>query len=740
MSQLSIQGAGPTQPLQPAARKPQAPAAPAAAAAAPAAVGDRLSTSKTPATGAMASLSLVDASVPLSKLRGQLSQTGMVARLESLAPGLSYDAHQALDRLKPFLSQSDSMLETLSLLCEDPNLDPAAQAYLGQIMTQLSAVLSAGSGNDAAALQRALSVPLKVEGQSLPLHQGMAHLGHVMQLDQALQRRDGRELLIRAVNNAFGEGLAMLRSGTVTPARLDDAVYARLQSGLDQENKQLLVGLASGNVRGAMATLKQRFEQNIRVPGFADMLRQALAGSGLPEDQLARLGDSKVIGRMPIEVLARIESSLRAQLAALPPGNDALRAALSSTLDQDLPEIMKLRTGFQQFRVTMQTQVGELTQDLKLFCRKSGLELPAKLVARLEKNPLEARADLKAWIDARRAGADADRNHTLDGLEQFALQLFAGADILARVEGGEQISDAQIDSFERLQTFLVAKRALLQAFEKSSGEGSRQLKQAIIEFGARFADLQGLSQREMQEKLFGWLNKHVGGNVIQALAAQLDALRSGFASHNQRIDDARKNDIDLGDEDKRNARQKQDAEDPNALNDANQRLIALAKRESEYYRFVAETRGDEGLREALKRDRELVLEPLARSLAALTAAFAGMEGKPIPQLDLSAPEAATAPELAALPLPSASGIEKRLKEAQIQAKLEKEVEAIKRELVRSLRDIRQQAQALAAAERLRSQLQAQIFELHNSRLKAEDRHRLESLKAVAEHLSHLLEE
>lgn len=87
---------------------------------------------------------------------------------------------------------------------------------------------------------------------------------------------------------------------------------------------------------------------------------------------------------------------------------------------------------------------------------------------------------------------------------------------------------------------------------------------------------------------------------------------------------------------------------------------------------------------------------------------------------------------------STDAILKRLNAAQNQRQLALAIESIKQSLIRSLRDTRNQAQALVQAEHLRQQLQQQIFELNNSRLHAQQRHRLEALQEIDEQLKALL--
>lgn len=734
MSKVGLSNAIPAQPLsltQPAPGRP----ATQAAKAAPAgdtrlAPSDRLQTTAGAAPKALTSIPLVD-SGELKTLRPLLAQSSLlINRSQDLSDGLPPAEREALDNLQALLMQGDAIEDTLGTLSEDPNLDPAFRDYLNQMMHQLNAVLASAQAGDKAAFQQALSAPIQAGNHSLPLGYGIRHLQHTLEFDQVLQRRSARELLIPNMNQAYKHGLSLLDSGT-SLARVAEQVVQDTQKAMGEQNKTLLASLASGDVQKSIFGLQRRFVSHLKeVPGFVGALQKAMTEAGMPADKISQLVSSDVIGKMPIEELEKLQTSLRRQLAAVPDdrGHAALRSALSATIDQDFKQIISLRSGFQQFRVTMQEHVSELTGDLLRFAKSSGFELPQDIRRALEDNPLDGCEKLKAWIDQRRAASAGkpEALHTLDGLEQFALQLGTGAGILNRVEGGQQIDTGLMDNFEKFQTFILAKRALIDYFDN---KGSKPLRDAILTFGNKYADWQKLSAADRQQELMKFLGGYLDHSALVTLEKRINSLRAGFEAHNQRVDQARAAGVELVKPE--NCPHQANLDRQIAGFDA--RLAGLSRRESAYYRHVYETRGDAGLREQLRQDRAQILDPLAHSMEQLE------KGLPeSPQSPAQTAIAAEAPPPSEAPMPSAESIDQHLRQAEIDQRLDAAVNAIKSDLLRSLRDNRQQFDAQRAARRLQDQLQHQIFEIHNQRQLEANRHRLAALENIDEFIKHQL--
>lgn len=727
MARIGPSPALPSQPLNPA-RPVQVAATAAPATPAGLTPRDGLNAPAASLPSALTHVALVD---DVGGLTARLERAGTLSsQCEHLAHGVNASQRQALDNLQALLMQPEALTDSLAQLSQSRNLSPGAREYLNQLCQQTNQLLDAAEQGDAGVFRKVLSTPLQTNGVSLPLAFALQNLQQTLAFDQTLQRRAGRELLVPTVNQAFQRGLELIKAG-VPLKQVEQQAMVDVQKGLGKQNKDLLLSLARGDVQQSIDHLQQRFAAHLQVPGFVAGLQQAMTEAGLPADKIAQLGSAEVMGKMPMEMLDKVRQSLAQQLQALP--DDAshaeLRQVLNQTLENDLPQIVNLRSDFQCFRVTMLEHVSELTGDLLHFARSSGLELPAQISAQLEADPLAASAELNAWIAARRHDAKGhpERLHALDGLQQFALQLTTGATILNRVERGERIDRGLVDNFADFQTFILAKRALIQAFEHSPGD--RRLRNAILDFGDRFADWQQLGPAERQQAMHAWLGGYLDQAALAHLEGRIQAMRDGFDAHNQRVEDARQAGIELVDP------QHCPPRADNASQLANQRalLSELAQRESAFYRHLLATQGDEALSRQLHEDLVQVLDALAASGDHL---LQGLPSAPAPPAEAEPLTAAEARHVS--PVPTIEAIGSRIEQARIQHRLDQAVEALKGDLLRSLRDTRRQSEAQAAASRLQHQLETQIFEMHNQRQQEAQRHRLQSLEQINDFLKRLL--
>lgn len=698
-----------------------------------------------------------DKHTDLSQQLGQQIKGDVSTRLNQLAEGLPAEAATNLRHLAKLVNDPERFVESMSFLLKNPSLDPATRdqfVRLAGLINEITATASQ-SPPDKQALS-ALLTGTPAKGPDFPLSTALGYAEQSLVFDQHMQKHSAREAVPKILNQAFGGAMKVMRSGKFqSPIALRNAVMNQVETELALRNRSRLENASMGKYKSLIENLQTRFAHNMQnVPGFKEAVAEAATAAGIPFTSPDQLANPDILGQIPGELLTKAAQHLSARLQMLENNSatesassrsqvEPLRQALRTLLKDDLPVISTMRSEFQQMRAHFLGYAEELKSDLTTAAADMGLELPEEYLSTYMADPLKARETLDTWLSEQRTAAAGDptKLHKLENINLFAVHLEKLSLMTNRIDRSEPIEPALIESYERFQTFILAKRAVTQSYELASEQDKPRLREAVMNFGNRFAELSALEPAAMQKELFKWLGEQgVSTQALESLQSSLRDVRQSIDNLNSGGEVSRETGFSMNPNNKPPERQ----EGSSLLSRHDQIMNDNARADSSYLRGVFERLGDEGLSAALEADMRQVLEPMSRGLNQLIKAIEQMSRQPVnfkvpDEKSAQTAESESQTQAAAneAPLPDALAIEQRLTTAQAQQRLQKEVENIKQELIQSLRDQRNQANALSQARRLRDQLQHQIFEIHNSRNQEQNRHKLESLEAVAAQLREL---
>ncbi len=680
-------------------------------------------------------------------------------KLNQIASTLPAEAAQNLNHLAKLVSDPKAFAESLDFLLKNPGLDPAVRdqfARLAGLITEINAE-SNKIPPDPAALN-ALLTGTPAKGPDFPLSTALGYAEQSLVFDSHMQKHQAREAVPKILNQAFSEAIKVMRSGQFhSPIALRNAVMNQVESELAQRNRSRLENVFTGKYQTLINNLQTRFAHNMQnVPGFKEAVAEAATAAGIPFASPDQLANPEILGQIPTDLLDKTVRHLNSRLLFLESNSatesessrrqiEPLRQALRTLLKEDLPVISTVRSEYKEMRAHFIGYADELKTDLLGAVEEMGLELPADYLNTYTGDPQKASEIFDNWLSTQKTAAagNPEKLHKLENLKLFSTHLEKLSLITNRIDRSEPIEPQLLDSYERFQTFILAKRAILQSFEMASEQDKPHLRKAVLNLGQRFAALSDLPPGAMQQELFKWLSQSgVSRESINQLASSLQGVRHSLEAISDSGEFSRQTGVNLNPDLTPPARLESDT----LLRHHDQSLNQTALADSAYLRDVFERLGEEALLSAVRSDLKQVFNPMANRLSALMDAIKQIADRPfnlsLPKADkLEQQELKTAntevQQADLNSLPDALALEQRLATAQAQQRLKQEVEAIKQELIQSLRDQRLQAKQMDSARRLRDQLQTQIFELHNSRNQTEQRHRLESLEEINAQLQEL---
>lgn len=630
---------------------------------------------------------------------------------------------------------------SLKQMLAHPGLDPQLKGYFETVYQRALAIHEAKQNRDPARLQSLLSEPLRsgTPPVETPVRTALEDLNRAVAFMQNMSNGDP-DLAIRVINSRSVEHLSEL-------------------------NQTFLTTLAGKQVNQDISALQQRFSQRLESPAYRQALLKAMVDAGVSEQELTRISsdfgkvtDTHFIGHLPTATLQKVADALRAQedelshwLNANPHAAQTqeltqLREALHET-NQDLPQVYILKSKFDLFHGMMQVQVDSLKQEILGYVQHAGLQVPDAVLQRFLQSPATSShagqntpyQELVHWIEQAKTSAsnrgDNDALQLLNGLDQLAMQLNLGGEVSYRVQHGIRVDDSLIEDYTRFQSLVLVKNTLIRAFDQGTRNGGNNPKitQAVLDFGNRFADWMSLPQSEFEQAVSGWLSQYVDPSIAAQVRTQLGQIRAGLQLQN-----------DMGQ--MFSPTTGPQPSDSHEHSDWRRRHMAdMGRCDSQILQGIYQTRGWEGLRQALERERREVLEPLSHNLEQMNQAL-GLLGAAMAQQDpnelLKAIGPESKPSTREAPAQSDELLEAQMQRLQKalaahlqQDQLQKAVLQIRDALIHDIGEIHHQQKALRAVQKARAQITQQIFELQRSRNADEQRYQLQFLQSLDRHLA-----
>ncbi|MGE3726120.1 MAG: hypothetical protein AB7I41_11260 [Candidatus Sericytochromatia bacterium] len=287
------------------------------------------------------------------------------------------------------------------------------------------------------------------------------------------------------------------------------------------------------------------------------------------------------------------------------------RKMLGPLLKHELPQVLKLKQDYLKFEGQLTTQRQALAEQMRKFARENGLQLPDSLLKTMMDSPFGAEFHLNDWLRSQSAqfAGQPDKLQALRSLKLFGIQLQNVSEILSRVQHKENISADTLNKYVLFQTFITVKDKLFAAYENSTGPQRDKLREAIFNLDQLFSGMEPTPEA-FKARLESWLGQYLSPQEIAAALQSLNVNIEEIGRHNERVTEAEQQGIRVPD-------------DPPSLPPvppttptAGEQLAELCettRQQSEYYRQVYATEGDEGLSRVLRTERETVLRPLAQA-------------------------------------------------------------------------------------------------------------------------------
>lgn len=682
-----------------------------------------------------------------------------VQRLQAALNGASPEELQTLlgdvtgatpERLQALLKNPNQIANSLNTILSSRELGAQARAAIESTIKDLATALETLNSGDTQGFLSALNQSVSLGNFELSLADTLSHVERAIQLEQSMADQDARHTVPALVNQAFTELNDILASGRAQNAdQLEQLLVGRLQLKSDVQQRQFVSQVATGSVQEEAANLRSRFQQRMQtVPGYAQAVVGALnAVEGFDPHAAASAGPG-FLGQLSIDQLQAVQRNLSAQLAGLEanpsPESEALAQALRETLDKDLPGVLEIKQNYTAFRSMMGHHVQKLGQDIQHIARETGLDLPAGLALNLQRDPLNAESSVQQWLGEQRMALADDPKalHALDSIELFALQLKVGVGIVNRVERGERIDAEILESYERFQTFVLAKNALALAYEQSEGERAEQLREMLFSFGSEFNQWMQLDQEAFRQAALGFAENFADADTLQEMTQIIENVLFQLRSHNRNVDCAQRDGVELTAQGMGPARIKTHE----IVQPMMRRLGELARDDSAYYQEVYQRGGDSAMREALQNQQDLILVSMIAGLAALgQAQGAGASGNVQDKIKLEARSDKIEQATEDGPL---DAVMKRLRTGlndiagpHLGSALQEIISSIRADL----EAVRQEKQLIQAAAKARKALSQQLFELnrqmssqearfHREKLEELDTRLKESIDALGSHI------
>lgn len=284
------------------------------------------------------------------------------------------------------------------------------------------------------------------------------------------------------------------------------------------------------------------------------------------------------------------------------------RQMLGPLLKTELPQVLKIKQDYLKFEGQLNTQRTALAENIRKFARENGLQLPESLLKTMMDSPFGSEDRLNDWLRNQTAqfSGQPDKLQALRSMKLFGIQLRNVSEILSRVQNKEHINSDTLNKYVLFQTFITVKDKLFAAYENSSGPQRDKLREAIFNLDQLFAELQPTPEA-FKAHLENWLGQYLSPQEIAAALQSMNDNIVAIAEHNERVTQADEQGIRVPD-------------DPPSLppvppgmataGDQLAEIRETTRQQSEYYRHVYATEGDEGLSRVLQTERETVLRPL----------------------------------------------------------------------------------------------------------------------------------
>jgi len=287
------------------------------------------------------------------------------------------------------------------------------------------------------------------------------------------------------------------------------------------------------------------------------------------------------------------------------------RQMLGPLLKTELPQVLKIKQDYLKFEGQLTTQRNALAEQMRKFAQENGLDLPESLLKTMMDYPFGVEDRLNDWLrnQTTQFSGQPNKIQALRSMKLFAIQFKNVSEILSRVQNKEHIGSDTLNKYVLFQTFITVKDKLFAAYENSSGPQRDKLREAIFNLDNLFDGIEPTPEA-FKARLESWLGQYLSPQEIAAALQSIDDNVVAITSHNERVTQADTQGIRVPD-------------DPPTLppvppstSSAADQLAELretTRQQSEYYRHVYATEGDEGLSRVLQTERETVLNPLLQA-------------------------------------------------------------------------------------------------------------------------------
>lgn len=284
------------------------------------------------------------------------------------------------------------------------------------------------------------------------------------------------------------------------------------------------------------------------------------------------------------------------------------RKMLGPLLKSELPQVLKIKQDYLKFEGQLTTQRTALVENIRKFARDNGLQIPESLLKTMMDSPFGAEQTLNNWLQSQRTqfAGQPDKLQALNSMKLFGIQLQNVSEILSRVQHKENISEDTLNKYVMFQTFITVKDKLFAAYENSSGPQREKLREAIFNLDQLFSGLEPTPEA-FKARLESWLGQYMSPQDIAAALQGMNDDIEAIGLHNNRVTVASEQGIRVPDD------SPSLPPVPAGTATAAEQLAeirATTQEQTAYYRQVYAERGDEGLSQVLRTERETVLRPL----------------------------------------------------------------------------------------------------------------------------------